>query len=561
MLQIYDVEGNGYGVLAEVKETNGVNGERSLTGIIFTNDTVIHGIDAGWRMRWQDEYYVIIYAQPTDLGDTVQLDFDAVHEFFYDMSKSVADWTLNGSHTMHVYLSKIFENTDYRYSLEAKVPAFRKENFGHKNRLSLFNEIISASGVEFSVVSNVVKIVPKVGKDLSTVVRKGFNLNELRIEKNIGDFITAKKGYGAWENNEERTGPRLEVEYVSPLAKVYGRLEGDPIVDERYAVVDNLYAQLKSDVDNSYNLAVELDMEALVDAGYNHDQPKTGDYIMAINEDLGFKQRVRIVSYTSYFDTAGQLIKHEVSCNSLGMSRLSSGKQKQMMDMVQDALAKSESAEQSALRAGVSADGRNTNYYGPEDPDPTKQKLRIGDTWFDTKNNLIKVFNGVEFRQHGLDPVKFERGMADVNKMLEEAQKSVGDTDRKAKEALDKAGIATDLASENRRLVDEAKAGIATARTDLDKVKTDLTNSLKELTKKAGQLSETDRVLTEKATELVTKSQDLLEKYQRLGSQVNTLAVDIDTVQGQLTSKADRVSVDNLSKTVRQQTNAISQKC
>ena len=53
-------------------------------------------------------------------------------------------------------------------------------------------------------------------------------------------------------------------------------------------------------------------MEDLTRAGYDYTQPTAGDYIMAINETLGFKEKIRIVSFTSEYDITGQLVKHEV---------------------------------------------------------------------------------------------------------------------------------------------------------------------------------------------------------------------------------------------------------
>ena len=50
-------------------------------------------------------------------------------------------------------------------------------------------------------------------------------MNELGIEKNISDFVTYQKGFGAWVDENDHTKGRLTVEYTSPLASVYGKLE------------------------------------------------------------------------------------------------------------------------------------------------------------------------------------------------------------------------------------------------------------------------------------------------------------------------------------------------
>ena len=357
-----DVE---YGALATIKATNAVNGERSITGEIISGDVVLSRIERGWRLRFEDEYYVVTYAKPIDEGKNVRVSFDAVHQFFWDFGKSsVYDQLSDGSHTFRAYLDFIFNGSGYRYDIETSltVKAFEKQSFGYKNRLSLFNDIITSTGVEFQVNGKVVRILAKVGTDLSTVVRKNFNLNELGIEKNIGDFVTYQKGFGAYFDEEDHSKGRLIAEYTSPLASVYGKLEADPLVDERYKRQESLLEALKETVDNSYTISVSLDMEDLTRAGYRYTQPVAGDYIMAINETLGFKEKIRIVSFTSEYDVAGQLIKHTVTCNDIGSVKKLSASYTHTQHQAANAEENANTAYEFANRALISADGKNTYY-------------------------------------------------------------------------------------------------------------------------------------------------------------------------------------------------------
>lgn len=248
MITFLDENDVEYGALSTIKATNAVNGERSLTGTIVSGDYVLSNIERGWRLRFDNEYYVVTYAKPIDKGRDVQVEFDAVHQFFWDFDKSsVYDQLADGSHTFVAYLDFIFKNSGYSYTVDSalNVYAFEKQSFGLKKRLTLFNDIITSTDVEFQINGKVVRILEKVGTDLSTVVRKNFNMNELTIEKNIGDFVTYQKGYGAYFDEEDHSKGRLEVEYTSPLASVYGRLEAEPFVDERYSQSGSLLAVLK----------------------------------------------------------------------------------------------------------------------------------------------------------------------------------------------------------------------------------------------------------------------------------------------------------------------------
>lgn len=312
-----NIRGEEFIALTELTYTHKVNGEKSIKGSIYTGDEVITGIDRGWSVEFQDELYYITYALPVDNGESVTVEFDAIHEFFFKMGKSSVYTILNGSNTAKSYLDLIFSGSGYGYSLEVALPAFEKQNFGMKNRLALFNDFINSTSTEFKVVGKTVTIVEKVGSDLSTIVRKGFNMQDLVLEHNIGDFVTYAKGFGAFYDSEDESKGRLEVEYISPLASIYGKLEADPIVDERFTNSINLYNKVKDFVDSSYGIAVSLTVEDLQKAGYKYSLPKPGDYILAIDEGLNFQQKIRIVGIDESFDVQGNSIYKSVTCNSL----------------------------------------------------------------------------------------------------------------------------------------------------------------------------------------------------------------------------------------------------
>ena len=460
MLNLIDEKGKKYGAIAEVKETNGVNGERSLAGTIYTNDEVIDGIDRGWQILWKGEKYYIIFSMPVDLGETVEVQFDAVHQFFYDFSKSAVEEQLSdGSHTMQAYLDFIFKNSGYNFRLDAQVNAFEKQSFGYKNRLALFNDVIKSAGVEFTVNGNVVRIINRVGNDLSTIVKKGFNLNELKIEKNIGDFITHMAGFGKWNDEEDHAKGRLTASYTSPLAEIYGKRDGDPVVDERYTNKENLIARLKEEVENSYNISVTIDMEDLTRAGYEYKQPRAGDSIMAINEDLNFSRKIRIISYTSYYDTNDELIKHEVSCNSVSMAQASTSSQSGLQTQLDQIKEQLKLTNQTANHAMVSADGKNNIFYGDEKPDPIQVKLTIGDLWFDTsgEDTVMHIWNGVEWRQAGFDKTAFERQFAEIEELLEKYSQDLKELTLRNEE---------ELAEFDKQLEELRKSGVSEEQID-----------------------------------------------------------------------------------------------
>ena len=446
MITFYDETGKGYGAQVELKTKNAVNGERSISGTIVSNKQVLSRLDRGWSFTFDGELYKIIYAKPKDEGKNISLSFDAVHQFFYDFEHSNCYKEFNGSNRFEVYIEAIFKDSGYRYVIEAQAGSIRKENFGNASRLKMFKDIIKAAGLEFSVTGKVVRILKKVGTDLSTVVRKNFNMNELTIEKNIGSFITYKKGLGAWKDENNHDAGRYTSEYESPLARIYGRIEGEPVTDERYKETGKLLERLKKEVDESYSISVQLDMEDLTQAGYKYTRPRAGDYIMAINETIGFREKIRIVSYESSYDVTGRLLSHKVTCNDIGTVQKAITSEGSIMRSVSESKEYAEGALEVATRALVSANGKNTNYYGVTKPkDEPRGTLHEGDLLYLTVGEETELYywSGTEWL-----PKILKADTKKIETLLSEAQtatnKAIAQADAKAEEALKKAGTLPD---------------------------------------------------------------------------------------------------------------------
>lgn len=608
MITFLDERDVEHGALATIKVTNAVNGERSLTGEIESGDYVLTNIERGWRLRFDDEFYVVTYAKPIDDGKATHVTFDAVHQFFWDFDKSSVHEQLNdGSHTVLNYLDFIFADSGYTYTIDPllKVYAFEKQSFGYKSRLNLFNDIITASGVEFQVNGKVVRILEKTGTDLSTVVRKNFNMNELGIEKHIGDFVTYQKGFGAWVDENDHTKGRLVTEYTSPLASVYGKLEAEPLVDERYTQADNMIAALKANVDNSYSLSIRLDMEDLTRAGYEYTQPRAGDYIMAINETLDFQEKIRIVSFTSEYDVSGQLVKHEVTCNDIGVVKKLSASYNLTKEQAKNASDSVGKAVEMANKALVSADGKSTVYFGNEFPkDEPKGTLHKGDSLYLTVGDTTKMYywtgadweelpivNDVEaFKEQIADELKnvpnreeFEATITEKLATSKAEIKTQIDTAKMQAESNAKA-YADEINQATAEVAEQANTAANTLKSDLAKVKTDLTtttstaNAAKTSASEAKQqlavvandlskaktdlqnaVSAVDTKATNLQTDLTTAKQDLQGQASQLTAQANAqseLTKRVSTVEE--TANGTKTTVSELSKTVDSNTKNIT---
>lgn len=601
MTTFLDHKDNEYEAQTVIKATNAVNGERSLTGTIYTNEEVLNKIDKGWKIKFQDEFYRVIFAKPIDTGNKIQVDFDAVHQFFYDFDKSSVHSQLqDGSHTFQTYLNFIFDGSGYSYNLEVTVNALNKQSFGYKSRLDLFNDIVKSSGIEFFVSGKVVRILQKTGTDLSTIVRKNFNMNELGIEKKINDFVTYQKGFGAWNNKDDHSKGRLEVEYISPLASEYGIIEAEPLVDERYTNSDSLLAVLKQNVDSSYSISVQIDMEDLTKAGYQYTQPVAGDYIMAINETVGFKEKIRIVSFTSEYDVTGKLISHKVTCNDIGTVKKQSNVVNRLSGQLNSNETKLIEIESTAKEALVSADGKNTNYYGTEMPvDSPKGTLKTGDLLFLTVGDTTKQYywNGAEWIinpfSNDIDFVK-----KDINDKISEVNAAIKDGDDALNQKYDAIVAKTisqdTLISQAQSTADSAKTDATTALSNIASESQKLTEQINALSKIEGdhytatnqtltQLDGTVKGLQTDYTALVNKDNEITqtlsnykqtidqntasitENKQTVDGTISSLQTQVTQNKNDIATKASQLTVDNLSgrmssaeTTITQNANEIS---
>jgi hypothetical protein len=322
LITFTDVENNEYQAQCEIEKTDAVNGEKSLSGTIYFGQDVKANIAKGWTLTFLDEEYVVVTYTKNDKENTVA--FSAVQAFFYKMSKTGFYEKWNGSHPFASYLDALFAGTGYTYDNTASVAAFEKQDWGMSDRLSLLNDIIDQANVEFSVEGKAVHIVPAMGSDLSTIVRKKFNLDTAEIQTDNTNFATYGRGYGAYSNPDDTTSPRLEVEYKSPLYDYYypkfGAIEAVPVADERYTIADNLLTAVKEKVDKSWAISLTLNLVDLQSVGYKYAMANPGDYITVIDESLNFSDKVRIIKVTSDYDVRGTRTKTEVECGSLSFA-------------------------------------------------------------------------------------------------------------------------------------------------------------------------------------------------------------------------------------------------
>ncbi|MFB9770089.1 phage tail protein [Lactiplantibacillus modestisalitolerans] len=558
MIKFYDTAGAAHFGQATITRTTSVNGGLSLSGEIFTGDEVLTGLDYGWWLNFDDEKYVVTYKQLNDETNTIQ--FDAVQQFFWDFAKSALHAQYTGSHEYRFYLGQIFQDSGYTYTYDVEVPAFEKENWGYKNKLDLFNDIMSQANQEFEVHNEKVHIAPQIGSDLTSFVRKGINLSDLAEEMKISDFVTYARGYGAFNNSEDPSQGRLEVEYRSELAKKFGDLEMDPIVDERYKVASNLIAALKAKVDATYTVSMTMNIYDLENAGYpNYESPKVGDWILAIDEALNFKRKIRIIKLEEQFDAKGKRIGYTATCGDLNIVDQYTNIQSSLDSKVQR-------IQESVDNVAISANGKSSNYYGAKEP----ASANDGDLWFDQSNSdpdkwTIKQWANGRWEQLTLNPGEIDAKVSVAKQAADTAVENANTAVKNANQAVEASGLATTTAN--------AANDAATAAKDLA---TSTANSFVTVQSQADTAANDASTALDQAKSALDTANGVSDNYTSFkqivddnSGTIKTLATSesVDAVSGRVTKaqslaeqtadglalKADSSTVDTLSDTVEQQ--------
>ncbi|QMU89518.1 phage tail protein [Weissella cibaria] len=427
------------------------------------------------------------------------------------------------------------------------------QSFGDKNRLALFNDLISDMEMEFSIAdSGRIMITSEIGQDLSTIVRKGFNLQELNLEYNVSDFVTYAKGFGAFIDKDDESRGRYEAEYTSPLASVYGKLEADPITDERYTKTASLQAALKKAVDSSYSISVGISLEELQNAGYDYESPVPGDYILAVDEQLDFNQRIRIISVEEQYNIYGERISSSVEAGSLSAT-------KQKLDGSESnsvVLALSHATEQ-ADNAVKTANGKNASYSGPNQP----QNPREGDMWWydngsgtsfmkqytngewvilidsNTKQNIEKAVDSAIETSHTYTDELNEKQVQTTNALNEKVDKSVKELTDSQQAISSQATAYTDsaVADANAKAVQIGQTTDQNAQKALDEAKKDFTSSF------ASQASQT-----------ASMASDVTSKASQYASQAKSEAVAVATSADGVVRTEFKSTTDSMTATIQQ---------
>lgn len=473
----------------------------------------------------QDEFVIINPVKITK-GDSYDLEITAVGAFEFDFVKSrINDNLPTRSYTVEYLLDLVFKDTRYSYDLQGTYEKREFTNFGSDNRYKLFLQIMNRFNLEFKIIGKIVRINSKIGNDTGFQFRYLKNIKDTKYSVDATNLVTHVKGYGAYHDANDQSKGRLEVEYLSPLSDIYGKLSGEPVVDERMSISATLLKKCKQSVESSVAVTVSTTLVALKNQEYRG-IARVGDSIWFIDERIELEKKIRFSTVKSYYDAFDELIKQDVqlgdkdvfsraqSSDSASQSKLID-KQKELSDQLAD-------VEDAIKKTYVMPSGVNRVFYSSDLPeDVPKGTIKEGDTlfrnidgetkmyrWDGVQWELVPVVNDVEKFREELD-----NEIAQVNTTM---QAQSEEHDRQVANILSKMQSVESLAN-------QAKADVANALTNATQLKADA-------------VSEAQRLVNTLKTETVASSNRLKQQIDTIGNQLSSQQAELlqatQTVRG-----------------------------
>lgn len=363
-------------------------------------------------------------------------------------------------------------------SAEWKVPDFKNP----RNILGgVEGSILDQWGGEYQFDNYQIRLTSQRGRYSNTIIAYGRNLTDFEQEESILETYTSIYPYANETSNDStvlRTLPEFFVdsEYVDkyPNRRVamvdFSEKFNDknPYSEDKLRKLAQSYVKTnKVGVPKVTMKVSTVDLSASLDESYNVEEVESlhlADTVKVFFEPLGVTAEAKVVG------SVWNVLLEQYDSYTLGAKKASFGQW--VNDNVNEIKNAADSAKQTAINAAISANGKNTNYYGnsgegfPANP-------KVGDLYFQRDgdkttvfqwdgNSWVNIIDGnwqTDFEQEmqdKLDQAKQENdaAMADLDKQLSDAQTAIDNVEA-SNEAVVKA---VDQAQQDIKTVDDAAA-------------------------------------------------------------------------------------------------------
>src|SRR5690606_25288736 len=377
------------------------------------------------------------------------------------------------------------------------------------------------------------------GSDDGVKVTYEKNITGLEATFDISGLVTRIFPFVFIEGSDNEPDRLITVngKYIdSPHINDYEKIYIKPIDyshDERIDTQDKTDAQIRQQLTNiasqyfteTGNDKIKVDMEVQFEHLWETEEYKD----LAVLELVGLGDTVTINHSKLKVDATAivNYIRYDCIAEKNEEVRLGSVKARltDSVNKVVDVAEKVEQAQQTANQAIRTANGKNTIYYGPDEPTNGIE----GDLWF-------RVVDGEYTRTYRHDGIQWQLVLSvDVRDAIDEAQQAKDE----AQSAVDRANQATQQATnainQAQTAFDEAQNALGTASNAYDIATTlqgDVTNLSTLVDEHTGQISS----ITQSVTGLQTQVSDIEGNVSTLTQTVSSLTTRIGDAEGNITA-------------------------
>lgn len=525
MLSVRDLTGNEepFTHFRGLRRSRKINGERSISFTVLPTETNKHAFDLieeESTIYAFDDEYIIKKVNSEAIGNTYVKKVEAIHKFYVDLINKQQPKIHNGSITFRNYMNLVFEDTPYaNFEIEDHFSAREFENLGNDNRLALLQKGLDRFKAEMAILPISYKPIFKinVGENTDFQFRFGHNIKAISVDVDTTNLATKISGTG---------DPELDIKasYTSPNASIFGIIDAPPVNDERFKSESTLLEEMKSRLIDTPEMSMTIDFVDLRAAGYPYDAPNEGDRVFVIYEPMNdLLLETRILEINEEFDVNLNPIKTEVTLSNKKKTFAGT-----MFDNVQKQISDSEANQNKKIQRAIeSADGKNTNYYGPDEPNVDAKK---GDLWF-------KVVDGVytrTYRYDGSDWVIINDMADKENEELANAAKDrANEAYDRASRGIEDAQEAFDKAQDNATLLNDFGLRMEDAEDNITTIAGTVQGLQTQVADNTGNISTVTQLANTLQSELSSLEDDVSSTFTQLSDAIN-LRVKTDDLINQI---------------------------
>ncbi|MCJ1656685.1 phage tail protein [Staphylococcus sp. NRL 21/187] len=285
--------GKTYTLDAEIKHSQELNGDETIEfDIHYTRNNAVFLQDQPdlnmWLVEFENKEYVIINHTKQGQGDYYYATCTAILYALFKLNTDRIYDRIDASLTTIEGFNLVFDKTPFNYVIVDPAKAEQFEGLGEgMSRLEVLKTLIERWGYELKIVGNVFYFYAQIGNDTNFEYRYKINASDIEQSSDASELYTYARGYGDYDNKEDEDKTttkskkvkvvedndnekpvnqkaKLKREYLSPLAKILGKLHAPPIMDGTITLKETMDKKLRDLVEKSLILSFTakiVDME------------------------------------------------------------------------------------------------------------------------------------------------------------------------------------------------------------------------------------------------------------------------------------------------------------